>query len=59
MSENTFIVLLILYNDLLSCFQQCLKGLGIFTLHGLDFGVGVIGVFHSCANIKFFKINEW
>lgn len=35
-------MLLILFNHLLSCFQRCLKGLAIFTMHGFDFGVGVI-----------------
>ncbi len=35
-------MLLILSNYLLSCLQQCLKGLGIFTVHGFDYGIVVI-----------------
>lgn len=37
-------MLLIMFNHLLSCFQQCLTGLGIFMMHGFDFGVGVLCV---------------
>lgn len=50
-------MLLILFNRLLSCFQRCLKGLSIFTMHGFDVGVGVILTpFAWCDHNRCFEV---